>query len=85
MRDVPTYATVGGPPADWAELDVYRDGGLVEGCVEVNTVEGWAIIHKHDAHGRPVVKDGLIEQERVEGHFSLVWRAGGYGPGDPDE
>lgn len=71
MSEVLTYAVVGGPPDDWAELEVINlDSGLpVEFCVEVNTVEGWVIVSvRNEARTR-------FDNVRIEGRFEIRRRA----------
>ena len=74
MPDI-TYAKVGGPPDNWAALQV-RDldsGDLVE-AVEVNAAEGWAIVHE-----KPLRIDrqtDTLATTRVEGRFSIEPTAG---------
>lgn len=66
----PTYAKVGGPPDDWAELQV-RDletGELLDRVVEVNTEEGWADLADTSAY-RPGMEHTPVV--RVEGRFAI--------------
>lgn len=61
------HAKAGGPPINWAQLQV-RDldsGALVEGVVEVWSDRG--IVHRHT--GRVVA--GNWEVERVRGRFAI--------------
>jgi hypothetical protein len=69
MTDL-TYAKVGGPPDDWAQLQV-RDldsGELLDGVVEVNSAEGWA-----DLMDRSAYKPGMdhVPLVRVDGRFAI--------------
>lgn len=61
--DALTYAKVGGPPDDWAKLQVRdrKTGDLVE-AVEVNTAQGWAIIRN---------PDGSLPEGRTFGRFAI--------------
>jgi hypothetical protein len=84
MREVPTYAAVGGPPHDWALLNVFLDGEQVRHIREVNTAEGWALREVVDEQGQVRIKDGDIEVERHKGNYSLQWREAETPLGDPD-
>ena len=66
-----TYAKVGGPPDNWAALQV-RDldsGNLVDDAVEVNAAEGWAIVHEKPLRVDPETE--TLATIRVEGRFSI--------------
>lgn len=70
-----TFAKVGGPPADWARLDVIdaATGQIVDAdVIECDTVKGYIIALKRDADGNLIVgKDDKIETVRIEGRYQL--------------
>jgi hypothetical protein len=73
MSEVITYAKVGGPPDDWASLQVVDldTGEPVERVVEVNASEGWLIRHKVDDTGHIETANGYIVWERLDGRFEI--------------
>lgn len=77
MTETLDYAVVGGPPDDWADLEVIdlATGKTVDTVREVNTAEGWLVRLVLDAEGRCVLEgegeDRHIKTERVEGRFEV--------------
>ena len=80
MKKPPTYANVNeNEPADWSRLQV-RDldkDELIQGVVEVNTEEGWAVRYIMEPERRPFGE--VWPTERITGRFALEWQEG-YNP-----
>lgn len=53
-------------------FNVYLDGELIDGVVEADDVEGYAVTAVKDEKGWIVVKDGEIEYETLSGSVELV-------------
>lgn len=72
-----TYAKVGGPPANWQDLDIKNldTGKPVRECVEINTEDGWALVYAHDDDGTLIIRDDEIVKKRIEGHFQISERS----------
>ncbi|WVW77421.1 hypothetical protein Bhz59_00035 [Stenotrophomonas phage vB_SmaS_Bhz59] len=80
MKKPPTYANVNkNEPPDWMRLQV-RDldkNELIQGVVEVNAEEGWAVRYIMEPERRPVGE--VWPTERITGRFALEWQEG-YNP-----
>lgn len=74
MSDEITYAKVGGPPDDWAnlivtDLDTGKEAGRV---IEVNTVEGWIKRWPDSIPAGLRHRDWPVET--IQGRFSITRR-----------
>lgn len=68
-NEPPTYARVGGPPADWYRLQVRDlDSGELVDAVEANSAEGWAVVLRPEQY-RPGMPG--IPTEHVKGRFAI--------------
>jgi hypothetical protein len=70
------YAIVGGPPADWADLEVSLDGVLQSEVIEANAREGW-IRRYQRRNGALVFSSDSIAQETVNGEVKIFYKQNG--------
>lgn len=76
MTEKITYAKLGGPPDDWANIETIDldKGETVEGVIEVNSDCGWLVRKRYDPL-TALYGGGLVE-ERIKGRFYLRRMAG---------
>lgn len=65
------YAKLGGPPDNWGDLAVYKDGELIKDVVEVNVLSSWAIRLYKDDDGF-VIGPTAIRTYKDYGNFTIV-------------
>ncbi len=68
------HARVGGPPADWNNVEVFFDGERSGDWVDVEASEGWGIRFAKDASGQHIIDSGYARYEKVTGAFRLRYR-----------
>lgn len=67
------YARAGGPPDNWAALEVVSANGDITpmaNVIEVDTLKGWVVRYRSEG-GRLVTENGALVTERVKGHFTI--------------
>lgn len=72
MAEVVTYFRAGGPPDNWADLEI-RDpwGYKVWNVIEGNAAKGWLVRYKQGDDGLIIFKHGEAVTERVTGKFTI--------------
>ena len=68
------YSVVGGPPADWNNVEICFDGKWSGDWIEVNAAEGWGIRFAKDADGEFLIEVDHYKRETVKGDFTLRYR-----------
>ena len=72
-----TFAKVGGPPDDWADLrviDLATDGEFIGSAIEVDTKAGYVIALRVDADGNPITEGGIKQTVKIHGRYKLERR-----------
>lgn len=68
-----TYAKAGETPVGWRHLIItdLDTGKPLPRVIEINTVEGWAIVYDADESGRVKIVGDEFATKRITGRFSI--------------
>jgi hypothetical protein len=68
-----TYAKAGGPPKNWAKLEVLEGDDVrpMAEVLEVNAAEGWCRRYMRGPDGKLLTNRGALVEEFVEGEFTI--------------
>jgi hypothetical protein len=67
------YAKAGGPPKNWAKLEVVEGDDVrpMAEVLEVNAAEGWCRRYMRGPDGKLLSNGGALVEEFVEGEFTI--------------
>jgi hypothetical protein len=60
-----TFAKAGGPPANWRSLKVFDGATELKYVHEVDTVQGYALVHYTDEAGRQIIQGQHLALRRI--------------------
>lgn len=72
-----TFAKVGGPPDDWANLriiDLATNEEFIGSAIEIDTKAGYVIAYRMDANGNPMHERGKALTVKINGRYRLERR-----------
>ncbi len=72
------HARVGGPPADWHNVEIWFDGEWSGDWVDVNASEGWGVRFAKDAKGQHILDGNYVRYEKKTGAFRLRYKESGH-------